>query len=50
METYNENSTCPKCGNIAVETNYDEEFKMIKRTCCKCGYEWNQQALDSDKK
>lgn len=51
MERYDPKSKCPKCGHDYVLSNYNPNFgstqDVVKRTCKKCGYSWEQLPLDS---
>lgn len=43
---YSENRCCPKCGHGVVSTGYS--YGLMKRQCQRCGYQWNEEPLDSE--
>ena len=55
MEKYDEDAVCPKCGESMVETKFIRQFgvdldDLIKRTCDRCEYSWNESPLDAEDK
>lgn len=50
MDSFNERSSCPKCGCRQVGTRYRKYFfgDYIERRCGRCGYSWNEEPLDRE--
>jgi transposase-like protein len=47
MQTYNPATKCPKCGHDKVETSYRDTLDLLRRTCERCSYNWQELPLDS---
>lgn len=48
MDKYNEDASCPKCGNRHVGTKFEDSSgcHSMRRECKRCLYTWLQIPLD----
>ena len=43
---FNPEATCVKCGEMRVNTQYDDRMGVLVRTCSRCRYLWYEKPLD----